>query len=48
MGAAPTFDVCLTQIDISGILEPAYEIAGDTFDYAVNGDTAHLAILDAT
>ncbi|HET9443306.1 MAG TPA: PP2C family protein-serine/threonine phosphatase [Acidimicrobiales bacterium] len=32
---------------VSGILEPAYAIAGDTFDYAVNGDTAHVAIIDA-
>ena len=35
------------NLTISGIVEPAYEIAGDTFDYAVNGDTAHLAIIDA-
>lgn len=35
------------RLTVSGILEPAYEIAGDTFDYAVNGDTAHLALLDA-
>lgn len=32
---------------VSGVLQPAYSIAGDCFDYAVNGDTAHLAILDA-
>lgn len=35
------------EVTVSGILEPAYEIAGDTFDYAVNGTTLHLAILDA-
>lgn len=35
------------RVAVTGILEPAYEIAGDTFDYAVNGDTVHLAILDA-
>jgi serine phosphatase RsbU (regulator of sigma subunit) len=35
------------RLTISGILEPAYDIAGDTFDYAVNGDTAHVALLDA-
>ena len=34
-------------ITVAGILEPAYEIAGDTFDYGVNGDATHLAILDA-
>jgi hypothetical protein len=36
-----------TNVTISGIMEPAYEIAGDTFDYAVNADTAHIAIIDA-
>ena len=35
------------QVVISGILEPAYNIAGDAFDYAVNGDKAHVAIVDA-
>jgi hypothetical protein len=35
------------RVGISGILEPAYEIAGDCFDYAVNGDLVHLAIVDA-
>lgn len=34
-------------VTVAGILEPAYEIAGDTFDYGVNGTTTHLAILDA-
>ncbi|RKN37679.1 PP2C family protein-serine/threonine phosphatase [Micromonospora endolithica] len=32
---------------ISGILEPSYDVGGDAFDYAVNGDTAHLALFDA-
>jgi serine phosphatase RsbU (regulator of sigma subunit) len=31
---------------IAGILEPAYDIAGDAFDYAVNGRTLHFAVLD--
>jgi len=34
-------------VSVTGILEPAYDIAGDTFDYAINGDTVHLALLDA-
>jgi hypothetical protein len=37
-----TGDVC-----ISGALEPAYEIAGDTFDYALNGRELHMAVFDA-
>lgn len=32
---------------IAGALEPCYTVGGDTFDYAVNGDTAHLAVFDA-
>lgn len=32
---------------ISGILEPCYDVGGDAFDYAVNGDLAHLALFDA-
>jgi hypothetical protein len=32
---------------ITGMLMPSYEVAGDVFDYAVNGDTLHVAILDA-
>ena len=35
------------RVAISGILVPAYEIAGDSFDYAMNGDVAHVAIVDA-
>jgi hypothetical protein len=35
------------QVEIAGILEPAYEVAGDTFDYAVNDDIVHLAVFDA-
>jgi hypothetical protein len=35
------------RVAVAGMLEPAYEIAGDAFDYAVNGDVAHVAIIDA-
>jgi hypothetical protein len=35
------------RVAISGLLEPAYEIAGDAFDYAVNGELVHVAIIDA-
>src|SRR5690349_20768670 len=30
----------------AGALEPAYDIAGDAFDYAINGADLHLAIFD--
>jgi serine phosphatase RsbU (regulator of sigma subunit) len=32
---------------VAGILEPAYDVGGDAFDYAINGDVAHIAIVDA-
>lgn len=35
------------QVVISGHLEPAYEIAGDSYDYALNGETLDLAVFDA-
>ncbi len=35
------------RVALAGMLEPAYEIAGDAFDYAVNGNLVHLAIIDA-
>ena len=35
------------RVRVSGILEPAYEVGGDAFDYAVNHDRAHVAIFDA-
>jgi phosphoserine phosphatase RsbU/P len=34
-------------IELGAVLEPAYDIAGDTFDYAIEGDTLHIAIFDA-
>jgi serine phosphatase RsbU (regulator of sigma subunit) len=35
------------HVVVTGALEPSYEIGGDTFDYAVNGSTAELLVLDA-
>ncbi|MGX6607113.1 PP2C family protein-serine/threonine phosphatase [Micromonosporaceae bacterium Da 78-11] len=35
------------HVIISGVLEPCYDVGGDAFDYAVNGDVAHLALFDA-
>jgi serine phosphatase RsbU (regulator of sigma subunit) len=35
------------NVNIAGVLEPAYQIAGDTFDYGVNREAIHIAILDA-
>lgn len=35
------------NLTISGMLEPSYSIAGDTFDYAYDDETIRLAIIDA-
>jgi serine phosphatase RsbU (regulator of sigma subunit) len=43
----PPLTFASDHIVIAGVLEPAYEIGGDTFDYAVNSSTADLMVLDA-
>ncbi|MEV6635116.1 PP2C family protein-serine/threonine phosphatase [Actinoplanes sp. NPDC051470] len=43
----PPLSFSTGHLVISGILEPCYDVGGDAFDYAVNGDTAHLALFDA-
>ncbi|MFI6819395.1 PP2C family protein-serine/threonine phosphatase [Micromonospora sp. NPDC050187] len=43
----PPLTFATERLVISGLLEPCYEVGGDAFDYAVNGDLAHLALLDA-
>jgi hypothetical protein len=35
------------ELAIAGILEPAYFVAGDAFDYSLNGEEFGFAILDA-
>jgi serine phosphatase RsbU (regulator of sigma subunit) len=35
------------RIVLSGLLAPAYEVGGDAFDYALNGNIAHVAVFDA-
>ncbi|MFQ1004071.1 PP2C family protein-serine/threonine phosphatase [Modestobacter sp. SSW1-42] len=43
----PPLTFASDRVVIAGALEPAYDIGGDTFDYAVNGPTADLMVLDA-
>ncbi|MFG2894085.1 PP2C family protein-serine/threonine phosphatase [Streptomyces sp. NPDC048248] len=39
---------CATdRVLISAVMEPAYEISGDVFDYAVGTDTVYFALFDA-
>jgi serine phosphatase RsbU (regulator of sigma subunit) len=35
------------RVVISGLLAPAYDVGGDAFDYALNGNVAHVAVFDA-
>ena len=34
------------RVDVAGVLEPAYEVAGDSFDYALNNDILSAAVFD--
>ncbi|MFJ1651840.1 PP2C family protein-serine/threonine phosphatase [Streptomyces sp. NPDC088337] len=43
----PPLAMSVPQAEVAGILEPAYSVAGDSFDYALNEDILHLAIVDA-
>ncbi|MGA4951218.1 serine/threonine-protein phosphatase [Streptomyces lydicamycinicus] len=35
------------RVLISAVMEPAYEVSGDVFDYAIAEETVHLALFDA-
>ena len=43
----PPLIMTTPQVAVAGILEPAYDVAGDSFDYAINDDALHVAIIDA-
>lgn len=43
----PPLTFATDRFVIAGALEPAYEIGGDTFDYAVTNDTADILVLDS-
>ena len=42
----PPLTYATPDVVISGMLEPCYDIGGDSFDYAVNGSTLHAALFD--
>jgi serine phosphatase RsbU (regulator of sigma subunit) len=35
------------RVTVAGFLEPAYEVGGDCFDYAINGSVLEAAVMDA-
>ncbi|MEP7046311.1 MAG: PP2C family protein-serine/threonine phosphatase [Ilumatobacteraceae bacterium] len=43
----PPLSCSTDQVSVGGILEPAYSIGGDSFDYALNGGRLEFAIVDA-
>ena len=42
----PPLTFACPQLSLAGVLEPAYEVAGDTFDYAVDAGVANIAVFD--
>lgn len=43
----PPLTASTERVTVSGILEPCYDVGGDTFDYAISRDRLHLALFDA-
>lgn len=42
----PPLTFACDELTLAAALEPAYDVAGDTVDYAVDGDTARVALFD--
>jgi hypothetical protein len=43
----PPLSLDSDRVSVAGLIQPAYEVGGDAFDYAVNGDTLSFAVFDA-
>lgn len=43
----PPLAMTIPQVEVAGILEPAYTVAGDSFDYGPNENILHSTIIDA-
>ena len=43
----PPLAMTIPQVEVAGILEPAYTVAGDSFDYGLNENILHSTIIDA-
>ncbi|GGX18427.1 hypothetical protein GCM10010297_44870 [Streptomyces malachitofuscus] len=43
----PPLAMIMPRVAVAGILEPAYDVGGDSFDYALNGDVLHVVMIDA-
>jgi Stage II sporulation protein E (SpoIIE) len=45
-GLLPPLTFACTEVTVPGALEPAYEVAGDSLDYAVDSGSARFAVFD--
>ncbi len=43
----PPLSTATPEVAVAGILEPAYNVAGDSLDYALDDDVLHLLVIDA-
>jgi serine phosphatase RsbU (regulator of sigma subunit) len=43
----PPLNLTTPDLALAGILEPAYDVGGDSFDYALDEHVLHLAVFDA-
>ena len=43
----PPLAMTTPAVDLAGILEPAHDVGGDSFDYALNGHVLHFGVFDA-
>jgi serine phosphatase RsbU (regulator of sigma subunit) len=46
-GVLPPLTFSIDGTTIAGMMEPAYEVGGDCFDYSLNGDLLDVAMFDA-
>ncbi|WP_326818982.1 serine/threonine-protein phosphatase [Streptomyces sp. NBC_01762] len=43
----PPLTMSLPQVAVGGAVDPSYDIPGDSFDYALNDNILHAAVIDA-
>jgi hypothetical protein len=43
----PPLSLASGRVSVAGLIQPAYEVGGASFDYAVNGDRLDFAVFDA-
>ena len=46
-GALPPLTFSMDGTTVAGLMEPAYEVGGDCFDYSLNGDVLDFAMFDS-